>query len=959
MRILLALLVALSFATPAATQPDRGFRKRGSKDFSKERRFALIIGNQAYKDAPLRNTVNDARLMSARLKQLDFEVMVVTNADRRAMKRAIRDFTDKLKQEQGVGLFYFSGHGAQVRGVNYLLPLDAPIRQESDIPIEAVDAGEVLERMKEAGNGLNIVILDACRNNPFARSFRSAKQGLATMNAGKGAFIAYATAPGSVASDGSGSNGTYTEALAEALLEPGLKIEEVFKRTRARVIDETAGQQLPWDASVLVGDFYFIPQPKQRVDEGIATAMPTTEACLSGRATKGCAMVGYGLAHSAYADASEALRAADVLTRGCNSGDAAACSEVGTLFVNGTGVAKDPVRGVSYLRRGCDGGDARGCFALGLADEHDRAARFKRAATLSESACGRGSARDCATYGRALRYGAGIAKQPARALKPLGVACDAGIIEACSALGFLLYSGDDGVVVDYLRAALALGRACDGKIGEACRLLGHQLKDGNGVAKDDAAAYQKFTKACELGDDNGCFYQAFLVSDGTGTTQDIGLARDLLRPLCERDDPDACHNLAVAYVRLDDENRALAAYQRACELGSESGCSRADAIRAEPEASSGSSAAAPAAPAVAARSNEEVTGLFIDFFAIGDDVPDLAWRGAYEEIMASATSRAAGKGIRVAPSTVVAEVNRAGCASGSCEMEALERGYNGYVLCGIKVVEDEEGESAYEAACSLTRGNGDSDATGYTLKPSAPMSSVRKTLVRAGTSVLNEILDAPEGGYPSAAADVVEPNNDIDDDGYLPPRSSDYESARVDRLMAELRNEGMEVSGQERKWRTLLAQLSSDCRDGEKEACHRYEALREQVLANPERKSAAENLLLSCGASAGLMLGICTLPLAGVVVFFGLPLMLGTAAWVPIAGALGGAGFAILGVISGVTGAAVGLNTCLSIGAMIDDDELPSDARMYRPAPERLETEQALRDSFKSRRVASSDTFRY
>ena len=225
-----------------------------------ERRVALVIGNGAYKTGPLKNPANDARDMAAALKSVGFEVILRENAGLRAMNEAIDQFWASLKKG-GVGLFFFAGHGLQVAGENYLVPVDARVALEKDVQYECVNAGKVLGRMEDAGNGLNIVILDACRNNPFARSFRSDTRGLAKMDAPTGSLVAFATAPGDVAADGTGKNGLYTSHLLRVLRSPGLKIEDVLKQVRIGVAGESAQmgkRQTPWESSSLMGDFYFV-----------------------------------------------------------------------------------------------------------------------------------------------------------------------------------------------------------------------------------------------------------------------------------------------------------------------------------------------------------------------------------------------------------------------------------------------------------------------------------------------------------------------------------------------------------------------------------------------------------------------------------------------------------------------------------------------------------------------------
>jgi uncharacterized caspase-like protein len=170
------------------------------------------------------------RAIAQALRELGFTVLAHENATKRTMEAAI-EFGRRLA-EGGVGTFYYAGHGLQVRGRNYLVPVDADIDSEAATRIAAVDLELVLEQMTEAKNGVDIAILDACRNNPFERRLRGASRGLAAVDAARGTLVAYATAPGSVAADGDGKNGLYTEELLHALQVPGLKVEDVFKRVR-------------------------------------------------------------------------------------------------------------------------------------------------------------------------------------------------------------------------------------------------------------------------------------------------------------------------------------------------------------------------------------------------------------------------------------------------------------------------------------------------------------------------------------------------------------------------------------------------------------------------------------------------------------------------------------------------------------------------------------------------------
>ena len=237
-----------------------------------ESRHALVIGNGAFQDAPLPNAVNDARDMAQSLTRSGFAVVVLEDVDLVRMARALRDFGDRITKG-GVGLFYFAGHGLQVKGRNFLVPAGASIEREDEVAFQALDVNAVLEKMDSARNRSNFVILDACRNNPFGKSFRLAAQGLAPMDAPPNTLIAFSTAPGSVASDGTGRNGLYTQHVLAQLEVPGLKVEDVFKRARAAVRAASGGAQVPWENTSLETDFYFRAPPPAAKPASAARAL--------------------------------------------------------------------------------------------------------------------------------------------------------------------------------------------------------------------------------------------------------------------------------------------------------------------------------------------------------------------------------------------------------------------------------------------------------------------------------------------------------------------------------------------------------------------------------------------------------------------------------------------------------------------------------------------------------------
>jgi caspase domain-containing protein len=220
-------------------------------------KVALVVGNGNYKAAPLQNPVNDAHDMAEALRKLGFDVIYGADLSQDGMKRAIQDFRAKLGGG-GIGLFYYAGHGSQIDGRNYLIPVDAAVANAQELIAKSVEVNSVLAQMEGAHNLVNLIILDACRNNPFVGK-RAASAGLASIRGTSGTLIAYATSPDSVARDGEGRNGLYTSELLNAIRSPGVRIEDVFMRVRIAVEAKSNREQTPWESSSLVTLFYFTP----------------------------------------------------------------------------------------------------------------------------------------------------------------------------------------------------------------------------------------------------------------------------------------------------------------------------------------------------------------------------------------------------------------------------------------------------------------------------------------------------------------------------------------------------------------------------------------------------------------------------------------------------------------------------------------------------------------------------
>lgn len=249
---------------------------QGTERARPARRVALVIGNAGYASAPLPNPANDAKIVAESLGKAGFTVIMQRDLDLAGMRSAIREFADALA-EGDTALFYYAGHGAQIDGQNYLIPVDVPLAmKEFEAEDRSVKVHLALAAMEYRRSALNIVILDCCRDNPFSRGWRTVSHGLAEMKAPTETMIAYATAPGKAALDGTGNNSPYSQALAEEILRPGVKIHEVFINVARKVHANTQGEQRPWTSSDLLSEFYFIPGPAETgATNGIATAPPS------------------------------------------------------------------------------------------------------------------------------------------------------------------------------------------------------------------------------------------------------------------------------------------------------------------------------------------------------------------------------------------------------------------------------------------------------------------------------------------------------------------------------------------------------------------------------------------------------------------------------------------------------------------------------------------------------------
>ena len=224
-------------------------------------RLALVIGNSGYQfTSPLKNPANDADLISSKLREIGFEVLTNKDVTLSGTQQLINEFARKIKSigDDGIVMFYYAGHGIQFNGENFIVPVDANLQSDTDIILQGVNTSIILKIIELSGAKTNVIVLDACRNNPFTAVSRSVAKGLARMDSPSGSFIAYSTAPGQIALDGTGKNSPYTQALAEFITDPSLTLEAVFKKVRRKVYFQTDKKQTTWESTSLIDEVYLV-----------------------------------------------------------------------------------------------------------------------------------------------------------------------------------------------------------------------------------------------------------------------------------------------------------------------------------------------------------------------------------------------------------------------------------------------------------------------------------------------------------------------------------------------------------------------------------------------------------------------------------------------------------------------------------------------------------------------------
>jgi len=536
-------------------------------DEPRERRVALIIGNSGYQNvSPLANPSNDARLIASTLTSLGFQLIgdgPLLDADRPTMEKSIREFGRAL-HGGAVGLFYYSGHGIQAHGSNYLVPITAAVSQDADIKYELLDLGFVLDEMANAGNRLNIVILDACRNNPLgSHGTRSVTSGLGQVTAPAGTVISYATQPDNVASDGTGPDSPYTTALAAALRKPGQDIFATFNAVGLQVKQATGGQQQPWlSVSPIEGQFYFAGQPSEAAST-VPLADPDVE--LWEAVKHGNRVSDYSEYLTRFPKGQFAAVAEHRLMAECEAAVAP------TEGADGRAVEL-PLNKIKLSQAipACQAipPTARSSYLLGRALEAGN--RFDEAAKSYRQAADGGSAAAQTALAALYDSGRGLAQDAGEAFHWYRAAADQAYAPAQAALGDF-YEQGHGVMKDEAEAVRWYNRAAEQSNIQGEVSLARMYDGGRGVDKNDVQAVRWYRKAAEQGSAEAEYGLGYAYASGQGIEADKALAVSWYRKAAEQGYAAAERNLGWCYQYGlgvgQDTKEAIGWYRKAAEQG--------------------------------------------------------------------------------------------------------------------------------------------------------------------------------------------------------------------------------------------------------------------------------------------------------------------------------------------------------------------------------------------------------
>ena len=527
-------------------------------------RVALVIGNDAYRLNPLRNPVNDAKTIAETLKRFGFRVVLRENLTQKEMQRSITDFGRKVRGG-GTAVFYYAGHGIQLDGKNYLIPIDADIGREGDIRLETIDLDAVLDQVR--GNSENVIILDACRDNPFQQRVRSVSPGLASIDAPLGTLIAYATAPGKVASDGAGANGLYTTELVKAIEKPGLRIEDIFKRTRAAVAQRSQNAQIPWELSSLLGDVYFTPAAKSRPGPSAPVA-PTGRPGPVQECDETAGVSGPYIPREKI-DTARAVPACHEAVALLPAVPRYMAQYARALSATG----ENDVEAIRWYRKASDSLDRSGQNGLGVFYRDARGDVHKderEAARLFRLSAEQGFHLAQLNLGLLYAEGRGVPRDDAEAVRLYRLAADQGNAHAQSQLGFM-YRNARGVPRDLAEALRWFKKSADAGDARGQSNLGAMYAQGLGVTRDDVEAVRLYRLAAEQGNAWAQSQLGFMYRNARGVPRDLAEALRWFKKSADAGNASGQANLGAMYAQglevTRDDVEAVRLYRLAAEQG--------------------------------------------------------------------------------------------------------------------------------------------------------------------------------------------------------------------------------------------------------------------------------------------------------------------------------------------------------------------------------------------------------
>lgn len=562
-------------------------------------RAAVVVGNASYDFGPLANPLNDARAMAGVLSELGFEVHLVENASKGELRQMLEVMRTRFAPG-GLGLFYYAGHAVQYRGVNYLLPTDLSIEAaKADLPGSSLAIGTVLQTMEDAGFDVNVVILDSCRDYPFAANDQAFGEGLADIATGGETLVAYATAAGQVALDGTGPNSPYTAALVSALDLPGHDLYDVFRIVRGKVREATNGRQLPWisgsiESHIVLRDQDLGPEPVRVADVSpdqvlwntIRNSADPADFDRFTRLHPNSPQVGQALQRRNELRATGAEEIAPLLV----AAEAVQGPRGRTVEISACDIwASDPFD----PRRIADGVEwglvntraaIRDCAAavaaqpdnprlnFNLARALDVAERFAEAEGFYRRAAEQSYAAALKNLGYMHRTGRGMPRDFETAAELYYLAALQGSPSARNALG-KLYELGWGVPASLEESVRWTRLAADDGFAPAMDYLGNAYRDGQGVETDPRQAFEHYQAAATFGNSNAMTNLARAYLEGLGTAPDAGQALHWYQRATEEGNPYAPHHLARLYregkLVPQDTRRALALFELAADRGNE------------------------------------------------------------------------------------------------------------------------------------------------------------------------------------------------------------------------------------------------------------------------------------------------------------------------------------------------------------------------------------------------------